>query len=559
MKLVRTSTIAIIACVLFCLVSCTSFTDNPDLTYKINFIPCDQEDMDKTGFVDEKGTFVALSEEDKDCSPVINGVCLIDGTLYKVGEMPSDTIPIMRDVLAAGIMNDGLIPTCRENDYITICDEQGKELFKLKEFDGQEVLASFSYSDGKLRVLLSDGTYVFVDKEGRHLFDKRYKWATDFKRGHSVVQTVSQNSDLYSLIDGDGKTLFTFECKDKNNIVISHTMELLSAKEDGKMVIYDFSGKRILECPAKVEEIYAFCRDGFIYIDEDEKLGLMTYEGEYLIRARYEKLVPHGKNYLALTDDDEIRLVDKKDKIIKELDGKEILDFQHNGYAFPHLIEMKNHNYMIIDDDGNILIEDIDGDYSQSDIKYLSALRSAYFPEENVLSTIMELCGDGAGASDKYGAFFYRSDAHCFPSNINFLSSFAIKDLEGSNRARKNVSSGVNYNLNYDVVFDEPIVRYGATSLSTSAWLLRVELYIWQPDMLSSQAFYNKCVHALLDKGCETCYSKGPNRILLSKDKKQLFVFLKNWKNKEYEFGILMMQNTDENKTKWGNHIDKLK
>lgn len=70
----------------------------------------------------------------------------------------------------------------------------------------------------------------------------------------------------------------------------------------------------------------------------------MTYEGEHLIRARYEQLVPHGRNYLALTGDDEIRLVDKKDKIIKELDGKEILDFQHEGYDFPHLIEMKNHN-----------------------------------------------------------------------------------------------------------------------------------------------------------------------------------------------------------------------
>ena len=410
MNLLKSSIIAAISFVSLSVVSCISWSENPDLTYKINFMSCDQEDTDKTGFVDERGNFDALSEGTKSSSPVINGFCLIDGTLYKVGSAPSDTIPILRDLETAGIMNDGLIPTCRENDYITICNEQGKEIFKLKEFDGKEVLVSFSYSDSKLRVLLEDETYVFVDKEGKQLFDKRYKWATDFKSGHAVVQSVNQNSDLYSLIDANGTTVFTFESKDKDNIVISHTMELISAKEDDKMVIYDFSGKRILDCPAKVDDIYGFCREGFIYSDEDENMGLMTYEGEHLIRARYAQLVPLGRNYLALTDDEEIRLVDKDDKIIKELDGEEIIDFQHEGYDFPPLVEMKNHNYMILDSEGNVLIEDIDIDYTQRGIKDLNAIRSEYFPSDEVLSTVMELCGNGSGVSDKYGAFFYRSD-----------------------------------------------------------------------------------------------------------------------------------------------------
>ena len=545
-----------IALISLLFVSCT---DNPDVVYKINFMSCDQEDTDKSGFIDEKGQFYDLSVEVDDCTPVINGFCLINGTLYKVGKTISDTIPIIRELESAGIMNDGLIPVCKENDHIAVVDEHGKEIFKLTEFAGKEVLASFSYSDGKLRVLLSDETYVYVDKEGNQLFDKRYKWATDFKHGHAVAQTVNQNSDLYSLINSDGSTSFTFESQDKDNIVVSHAMELLSAKENDKMVIYDFSGKRILECPAKVEEIYAFCRDGFIYSDEDDNMGLMTYEGEHLIRARYEQLVPHGQNYLALTDDDEIRLVDKKDKIIKELDGKEILDFQHEGYDFPHLIEMKNHNYMVLDADGNVLVEDIDIDYTQSGIEYLSAIRSDYFPVDEVLTTVMDLCENGVGVSDKYGAFFYRSDSHCFPRNINFLSNYSIKTLEGKNRARKTISSGVNYVLNYDVVFDEPIVRYGATSLSSTAWLKGVEVYVWKPDMLGNQVFLNKCVHALRNKGCEIFYNKGTDYILYSTDRKQIFVVIHNWKNEEYEFGILMMQNTDDNKAKWKTYIDNIK
>ena len=171
----------------------------------------------------------------------------------------------------------------------------------------------------------------------------------------------------------------------------------------------------------------------------------------------------------------------------------------------------------------------------------------------------MELCGNGSGVSDKYGAFFYRSDSHCFPRNIGFLSSFAIKDLVGSYRARKNISSGVNFYLNYDVVFDEPIVRYGATALSSSAWLKKVELYVWKPDMLSSQVFLNKCVQSLRGQGCEVYYNKGTDYILYSTNKSQIYVVIHNWKNKEYEMGILMMQNTDENKARWKSYIENIK
>ena len=545
-----------IALISLLFVSCTN---NPDLVYKIDFMSCDQEDTEKTGFVDEKGQFYDLSVEADDCTPVINGFCLINGTLYKVGKNISDTIPVIRELESAGIMNDGLIPVCKENDHIAVVDEHGKEAFKLTEFAGKEVLASFSYSDGKLRVLLSDGTYVFVDKEGRQLFDKFYKWATDFRSGHAVVQTVNQNSDLYTLINSDGTTSFTFESEDKDNIVISHAMELLSTKEDEKMVIYDFSGKRILDCPAKVDEIYAFCRDGFIYSDEDENMGLMTYEGEHLIRARYEQLVPHGNNYLALTDDEEIRLVDKKDNIIKELDGCDIIDFQHEGYKYPHLIEMVDGDYMMLDADGNVLVEDIDIDYSQKEIKNMSEIWSDYFPQQQVLNIVMELFGKEYDVPDKYGAFFYRNGAHCFPRNISFLSNISIQSLQGNNLVRTRLESGVNYEVNYAVLFDEPIVRNGATSLSSSAWLKSVELHIWMPDIFRNQAFLNACVHEFKKNGCTVYHSKKTDYILLNSNKELMYVVYHNWNNREYEFRILMMPNTDENRNIWTTFINNMK
>lgn len=529
-----------------------------DIIYKIDYLYCETEDDEEPGFIDAQGNFCKL-QTDEDVFPVVNGYGLINGKFYRVGKEVSDTTLIAKDIVVAGVMNDGLIPICREGGFVTVIDTEGNEVFQIKEYEEKEVLGAFSYSDSKLRVVLEDGSFVFIDKKGSQMFGTRYSWATDFQNGHAIVQKVSQNSHLFSFIDENATPIFTFESDEKEDITISYEMELLSAAEDDKCIIYDFSGKRILECPSKVYRIYAFCQNGFIYSDDDDKYGLMSYEGEHLIRTKYEQLVPNGQYYLALNDDEEIKLIDKSDRIIKEYEGREILDFRRAGYEFPNAIKVESGHYMILDEDGNVVSDDIDIELKNEQIRYIGFVRSDYFPHQQVLNTVMELCGKGKGVSDKYGAFFYRNDTHCFPRNISFLSSFSIQSLQGNNWARIRAEDGVNYEINYAVVFDEPIVRNGATSLSSSAWLKSVELHIWMPDIFRNQEFLNACVHEFKNNGCTVYHSKKTDCILLSSNKEQLYVIYHNWNNREYEFRILMMPNTDENRNAWTTFINNIK
>lgn len=335
-------------------------------------------------------------------------------------------------------------------------------------------------------------------------------------------------------------------------------MELLSAKENEKIIIYDFEGNRILQCPSKVEGIYSFCQNGFIYYNEDGNFGLMSYDGEQLIRAKYEQLVSNGRNFLALIDDYEesVRLIDAEDNTINEYDGEEICDFRHFGYNYPVLIKNSYENFTMIGEDGDIIKDDLNIDFDFDDVEYFNCVRSDYFPQQQVISTIMDLCGNGAGVSNKYGAFFSR-DTHCYPNNISFLSLFSTKALEGSNRARKYISTGINYEMYYDVAFDEPIVRSGATSLSTSAWLLRAEIYVYTPNIYRNQAVLNNCVRELKGNGCSIYYNKKTDYILLTQDQEQLIVVVHS-NRRNYEFGILMMPNTENNRNMWRRHIDSL-
>lgn len=541
--------------VVFAMFLTFSCIDRSDVTCKINFLPYDTDD-DKTGYLDASGNFNTLQTDDE-ASLVVNGFGVIDETLYKFGDVISDSTAIMRDIVTFGIMSDGLMPVCKDNEYISVIDIQGKIVSQLKEFDGKEVIGCSYYSDSKFLVLLEDEYYVFVDKNGNQLFDTKYSWATDFKNGRAVVQTENQNSDLYSLVDGNGSPVFTFESEDEEDIVISHDLELLSATENDKFVIYDFSGKRIFECPSKIDEIYAFCQEGFIFCNEDEEYGLMSYEGKQLIRPRYEQLVPHGRNFLALTDDDEIRLVDLDDNILKSFDGEEIIDFKKCGFDFPNMVEQNNDKFMIIDEGGDVIADDIEFDIDQIEIGLMKFARSDHFPKQQVLDKIISICNNGNGTVDEYGAFFNRSGEHCLPSNINFLTSLSTQSLVGMSRARTLVSKGINYELNYDVVFDENIIKAGESGLNENAWLQRVELYVSIRDVFEEVAFRNTCVHKLADQGYEVFYQKGGNHIFRGKDNK-LIVVASIKDSPKYEFCVLIMPDTEQNYNNWKAYVDSL-
>ena len=535
------------------------FQSSAENTLKVDYLPCAKE-KDVSGLMDAKGNFYALNYDDIG-APIINGFGVIDGTLYRIGNNPSDTIPILKDVHLHGIMNDGLMPVCRENDYITLIDTEGKEAFKLTKIDEKEILGCFGFSDSKLRVMLEDLSFVFIDKEGKKLFDTSYSWATDFRNGYAVVQRKDQNDELFSLIDSNATPIFSFESEDKDYVTVSYDMELLSAKENGHIVIYDFTGKRIHECPSKVSKIYAFSKDGFIYNNENNKFGLMNYKDENLILPIYNQLVLNGNNYLGCNENEVIRLLNNKGSYTnKEFNGEEILDFKHVDCDYPNVIKSLDDDFIVVDDDGNVIGEGVYIDYDQQDdLELISFIKNDYFPSDTVLNTIIELCGDGNDVSDRYGAFINRSDTFCTPQNITFLSQFSMSDLEDKNYIKQNISKGINYNLDYGVVFDESIVLRGEKVVNSSARLYRSELSIEIFDWARSVAFRNKCISEFLTRGCTMFYAKGSNCIIENKNILYAILFKNADTNNDVcELTLFMLPNKEDYRSYYKSYLDEL-
>lgn len=525
-----------------CLIALCSCTSSTDKGIALSFIPCANDD--EMGFLDNTGTFYPMPSVAYDeLGAVINGHFLAGEKLYKAGRKAQDTSNVLITGLSeVGIMSDGLIPVCKRYQNIDVLREDGTKAFTLSKYEGEDVRYCYSYSDSKMRVVLDDGYYVYIGKEGEMLFGKKYAWATDFKKGYAVVRIKGQNDHLFSLIDNSSAPIFTFESDDEDDISVSHDLELLCGRELDRMVIYNFKGKRVLECPATVYQIYSFLKDGFIFSNDNDEYGLMSYTGEIIIRAKYDQLVPNGDKFLA-SFNGEVDLIDRKDNIIKRFDGDYIFDFHTNGFDFPNIIEDYDCKLTMIDAMGNVIADELELDFDFDDlVEYSNVVINGYLPKDQIIDTIIEAIDGGAGMSKTFGGFF-SSNEHCFTKDISFLGQMYLSSLTGEYSAKKNMESGLNYSMSFAVVFDEPIVKEGATSLNTSAWLDRMEITVECTDYFSALDLRVSLLQKVIEIGCPLVYNEGGRVVFIGLNNNYLYSIV-DAKSTFRGFTVLISPNT---------------
>ena len=512
--------------------NCLPIEDNEDYTYR--FLGANAQMMDE--IFKEKPT------------PIINGYFAIyeeEGmTLCKLNGKDYVKLNMVSELEEIGIMNDDLIPVCKSYEHIQVVGKDGNLVFTLDSIDGVEVRKCYSYACGRMRVELVDEKFVYVDKQGNQLFNRKYDWCTDFKDGIAIVNL---EDDAHALINDAGETIFTFACEDSDKIVFSPKNErLATVDEDERILIYDFVGNQIGIYPAKVEEVSMLGNDSFIF-KNDSYYGLMTYSGKELIRAKYDTLVPNGKYFLAIHEDDEevVRLIDDKGNILKNIDGEEVYTFYDLGYEFPNIIKRSDDEIYLIDSKGKPIGDGpIDYDFDDYDISEAKIVYNHYFPQEDVLSTIINYCGKGSGFNDEQNAFFSKNGNYCYPKDILFIkNSKDISVYNGKRSANIVVSSGVNHKVNFDVKFDLSIASNGV--LNSNAWLTEMIIEVWNSNMFYNIAFFNNCKNRLIELGCKIRYSKGSECILVSNNGDNL-IFLK-YDTSLTGFLIKLCQNSDNN------------
>lgn len=517
--------------------------------YRLDYIPYENEDNDDDEYGllgKDSNTFPKRFEEKT--TPVVNGYFAMEEddayTICRVNEDSYDKLPNATGYAKVGVMNDGLIPVCKENEHIQVLDQDGIVKYSLETVDGVDIWECYSYSCGKMRIQLNNEQFVFVDENGHNIFKKTYEWATDFDNGYAVVGI---GDDKFQLINADGEELFSFVCDDPDEIVFSTKYQKLSAKDENDIyTVYSFDGK-FTYLPKMVEGVYALLENEFIF-KNDSYYGLMSYDDcKDKIYAKYDQLVPNGKYYLGIhTDNDEIvQLLDSNGNELAKFDGEEILSPVLYGYDYPNIIKRPDDRIFLVDDKGDMIGRAENFDFDMDDIQDASRVHNLYFPSEQIENKILSLCGDGKGIPDGEGAFFSRDGSHCHPYEISyFKNSTDVEKFQGKYSDQHLIERGVNYYITLSFEFDEPIVRSYEEALNRTAWLKEIEVEVTTTSLFYGAATYNGIESALINKGCYEIFSNKKGSILRSSDSKNL-LFLQH--GKVSKFTITMMVNNDTN------------
>lgn len=538
---------------------CSCSKQNSATEYSLSGIPFEDNDSSIYGLIDLKFNIIATGFEDA-VSPVINGfffkengegsqvLCKVDGNTYKELTKTSGYDNF-------GVMNNGLIPACKENENIVILDEFGDIAFTLGSYDDSEVIGCASYSSGILRVNLMNGSVIYLDTSGNKLFDTSYSYGTDFINDKAII---SSSDGEFSLINGDGEIIFSFIGESEDDVKISHEFKLVCSKdEDDIVTVYDFQGNTVCKCPKKVEEVYSFGKDCFVF-KKGYYYGLMNYEGIELIRAKYDQLVFNGTNILAIHEDrdDEVLILDLEGNIVGTLDGEEIYSAKEFGFDFPNIIKREDDEIYLIDEKCKIVGPgSLDIGIDLDDLEYVSNVRNMYFPKNEVLKIVMDLCGNGTGLPANQGVYYFNGNSHCSPKDVRLLSDCPKDKLIGQQSFSTTISEGVNYSIDFEVSFDEPIIRENTYEFNSYAWLKGMRIIVSTPNMFQNAAFFNLCRKTLEDSyDCEVTASYKNKYVLTSNDQKNLMIFVLG---KGDYFNIYLRERNESTLSYWTNYIRK--
>lgn len=535
--------------------SCGS--DNQSYKYRLDYISFENEDSDEDeyGLLGKDGVSFPKKFE-KEVGPVINGYfALEDEDGYSVCKIVGDSYEKLTNAnryAKIGIMNDGRIPVCKENENIQVLDADGNIKFTLAQVDSIDVWNCYSYASGKMRVQLHNEKYVYVDTDGYNAFNKSYDWATDFDNGYAVVGI---GNNKYQLINTDGESILSFVCDDSEEIVLSSKYQKLSAKDDNdRYTIYNFDGKYTV-LPKMVEGISSLLENDFIF-KSDYNYGLMSYDDcRDKIYAKYDQLVPNGKYYLGIpTDNDDIvKLLDSDGTELGTFDGDEIFSPIQFGFNFPNIIKRPDDRIFLVDAKGQMIGRAENFDFDIDDIKDASKVHNMYFPIEHIDNTILGLCGDGKGVPNGEGAFFYKDGSHCHTYEISYFKNASnLEQFHGKNLDAHLIEQGVNYSIALSYKFDEPIVRSSTDSLNTSAWLQYIEVEVATTNMFYEIGTYNRIKSKLKDKGCFEIFSNSKGAILRSSNSENMLVF--QYIN-SYRFIIRMFSYSENSVDSWKNYL----
>lgn len=497
----------------------SSCSGSDNLAEQVDMIPVKIEKGDTWSMVNKKGEVIYEDEFEHQPCYVVNGYFAVEEgegyTLYKADDKKPVAVKGCEELKSVGVMVDGVVPVVKPDERIKFVDGDGDVKGELGPVGGIEIVECAPIMhDGLFQVADADGKWGYANAKGEVVIRPQYNGSNSFNEGLAVVRVNTakegEPSEYQSLvIDKKGETVFKVK-KDYEEISGFFYKGYMSAKNaDDKCVLIDKKGE-IKRLPAKVKEVEGWSDNFVIFRDQERNYGVMDFEGEIKIRAKYENIV-----YVEAKDQFLCRK-EKGEYVWLDLNGEEKGREEDYDMMVPlagfGIFAGSEHDIQLLDWDGKPLgrneFYDLGGRYS-----LCSTLKSDYFDFGGVATKIADLVSDNGIGKFAFGKPVSKYFAN--PGDVDgSYDTFRDSDLDISGYGYSSYIQVFtnDYFKNYDwptgyVWNDNALINHYDIHVSTSKSIKDSDINDLA-DMLQKKGFKlvgqttnNGILYTLLDKG----------------------------------------------------------
>ena len=257
--------------------------------------------------------------------------------------------------------SDGVALVTKKNDPITIINTAGKEVKVLEK----DVVGALPFSNGFAIIQNNKGKCGVIDTKGDLVIKADYEAIANYSVDGYAVTVKKQNDTIYefSIVDKVGQKTFTFT-NEKYEPLGGMVNGVMPVKKNDKVVYIDKDGNRVLDAQAynNINEVYGMYEGVTAYASEDGLFGVMSREGEKLIRDKYDVLYPLKNGTFIAMRNDKVGIVDKNDNVLIDFEYESIAKLKKNRF----LVKERDNSFTIVDENNHEICKDSFSDVSFS-------------------------------------------------------------------------------------------------------------------------------------------------------------------------------------------------
>ncbi|MDE6200063.1 MAG: WG repeat-containing protein [Muribaculaceae bacterium] len=268
---------------------------------EISYIPAVAEGDQNWGLIDARGEFLFTDEFENRPSAVVNGYFFVEeGDGYSVYKAEKSPRPVgdLTGLKDCGLFNEGVMPVVHPGEHITFVDGKGNVKFTLDDVDGVSVDAAANmFVNGRCAFRTSDDKWGAVDAQGNVVIEPKYEYNMIFVSDEALVKDI--NSGKWVIIDRNGNEIAEIKenIKASGFFIDGYTcVQIEDDDDDSRYAMVDTKGELTM-LPRSVREVYVWNDRYVVFGNNDYKFGIMTYDGETKVRAKYNgiELLPNGR------------------------------------------------------------------------------------------------------------------------------------------------------------------------------------------------------------------------------------------------------------------------